>query len=60
MDANGDKMLTKEEVRASLKTAGCPPEQIEAMVTQMFNDADKNKDGVLTLDELLGAVEKYA
>lgn len=55
MDENGDKQITREEMAAYIQKFSDAGDNIggniEAIVDEIFNEDDKNKDGIISLDE---------
>ena len=61
IDTDGNKMLSKDEIRAHIKkhsgTLATSGEE-ESVVTEIFQDDDKDKDGVISLEEFMTPVKK--
>ncbi|EDO47498.1 predicted protein [Nematostella vectensis] len=58
IDKNNDKVLTQEEVKNYLKEQGGMPSDDEAshdtIVSEIFQQEDKDKDGTISFDEFTG------
>jgi len=54
IDSNKDQRLTKAELRAWLTGKGVPADELDAVVEQLLEQDDKNKDGVISWAEYTG------